>query len=233
MGAETAVVMYADTNAVDVLRAAPVLDRAATLALAHRLFPGYQVEEIGDALLAEATNPAEDVVYLGCFPGLDVVCGWQMVSEKPSDAAERVLAGSPRRAVYLHAMHHVVDWCAFGYWVEGSLVRSLSVSPGSGVVEDHGERLTFEEPFWLGEREGCPGDERRHPLPFHPVALGAAALYDFFGFRLDGEESIDDVDPEIVPLVGYRLTPTEADVSAPATAPVSAPITAGAEASAR
>ena len=206
----TAVVMYADTNPIDVLRAAPVLDRSATLVLVSQLFPGDEVAEIGDALLADAINPAEGVVYIGCFPGLDIVCGWQLVTERPSEATERIVTGPDRRTAYLHAMHTVVDWCTFAIWTEGALVRGLSVSAGSGIVEDVGDRLAFEEPYWAGEREECPDDEGAHPLAFHPVALGRAALHALFGFRIEGHEEIDDVDPEIVPLVGYRVTPAVA-----------------------
>jgi hypothetical protein len=201
----TAVVMYADTNPIDVLRAAPVLDRSATVALVERLFPGEAVTEVGDALLADAINPAEGVVYVGCFPGLDIVCGWQLVRERPSESTERIVAGPTRRMAYLHAMHTGVDWCTFAIWTDGALVRGLSVSAGSGIVEDLGDRLTFEEPYWAGEREDCPDDEGAHPLAYHPVALGREALHALFGFRIEGHEEIDDVDPEIVPLVGYRM----------------------------
>jgi len=190
-----------------VLRAAPILDRSATLALVHRLFSASDVVEIGDALLSDAVNPAEDVVYVGCFPGLDVICGWQLVTDRPSTATERILAGAARPTAYLHAMHTVVDWCAFGLWTDGTLGRAVSVSSGAGVVEDIGERLSFEEPYWAGARTDGRDDAGTHPLPFRPVELATAALHAFFGFRLDGGEGIDDVDPEIIPVVGYRVTP--------------------------
>src|SRR5687768_3814123 len=105
VGATTAVVMYADTNPVDVLRACPPLDRAATRALVDRLFPGGAVDEVGDALLVDAVNPPADVVYVGCFAGLDILCGWQLVGDHPSDLSDRLLGGTDRPHVYLHAMH--------------------------------------------------------------------------------------------------------------------------------
>ena len=37
-------------------------------------------------------------------------------------------------------MHSVVDWFAYARWVNGTLVRSLSLSPDSGVF-----RLVHEE----------------------------------------------------------------------------------------
>ncbi|MFD4655933.1 DUF6928 family protein [Kitasatospora sp. NPDC058444] len=52
----------------------------------------------------------------------------------------------------LHAMHSVVDWLAFGVWEDGRLVRSLSLSPDSGIIEDIGEPLSFEVPSWARER---------------------------------------------------------------------------------
>lgn len=182
---------YTDTTVLDVLRAAPVLDREATRALVARLFPDREIEPAGDELLHHARNPAEDVAYVGCFPGLDLVCSWQLVAERPSDAERRILAGPPRRSVLLHAMHGAVEWCAFGLWVDGRLVRGVSTSPG-GVAEDVGERLPFEASARDGDGTG-------------PCDWGEQALQKYFGFRCDAESGVDDVDPEVVPLVGYRI----------------------------
>jgi hypothetical protein len=196
VGAETAIVAYTDSIATDVLRAAPVLDRDATRALVDRLFPDLEIEPIGDELLCHALNPAEDVAYAGSFPGLDLVCSWQLVADRPSRAAGRVLAGPARRSVVLHAMHGSVDWCSFGVWLDGRLVRSLSASPRSGIVEDAGDRLPFEAEYW--RPEGAP-------LPVRPMALGERALYELLGLRCDCEADLDDVDPEIVPMLAYRV----------------------------
>jgi hypothetical protein len=49
--------------------------------------------------------------------------------------------------VYLRAMHSVVDWFAYAQSINGKFARSLSLSPDSGVLEDIGQRLPFEEPF--------------------------------------------------------------------------------------
>ena len=50
-------------------------------------------------------------------------------------------------------MHSVVDWLAFAKWKNGELVRSLSLSPDSGILEDIGLRLPFEEPFWSSKHQ--------------------------------------------------------------------------------
>ena len=43
MSANSALIVYADSNPKDVLRAYPVLDKPATRDLAERLFPGARV----------------------------------------------------------------------------------------------------------------------------------------------------------------------------------------------
>lgn len=196
MSGTTAFVVYADTNAVDVLRACPPLDRVATRALVDRLFPDRRAEEVGDELLHVAVNPPADIAYIGCYPGLDLVCTWQLVGDRPSQLTDRLVPGTERRNVYLHSMHPEVEWCAYAVWIDGELIRAMSACVEPGVIEDIGEQLPFEQPYWDGERG--------------PLELGEAALRAFVGFNLVGEDSIDDVDPEIIPLVGYRLSEPDA-----------------------
>ncbi|MFJ9730973.1 DUF6928 family protein [Streptomyces sp. NPDC101171] len=53
---------------------------------------------------------------------------------RPSELPEHLVAASAGRRLVLHAMHSVVDWLAFAVWEDGRLVRSLSLSPDSGVI---------------------------------------------------------------------------------------------------
>ncbi len=80
-------------------------------------------------------------------------------------------------------MHSVVDWFAFARRNSGQLVRSLSLSPDSGIMEDIGQRFSFEEPFWSGQPDDSEDD---YPFPFHPLELGEAALKEWFGYQLEG-----------------------------------------------
>jgi hypothetical protein len=100
--------------------------------------------------------------------------------------------------VRLHAMHAVVDWIAFAQWTNGKLLSSLSLSPNSGILEDIGKRLAFEQPFWSGEHPAVDEEEEEedgaYPFPFHPLELGEAALEELFGY----------LKPELVPLVRYK-----------------------------
>ncbi|WP_433609455.1 DUF6928 family protein [Dactylosporangium sp. CA-139114] len=181
-------VAFADGNPIDVLRSCPVLDKPATRALVERLFPGATIEEIGDELLVDALNPPADVVCVGCFSGLDLVCSWGLTPRRPSELDPVVLAASERRNVYLHAAHSDAGWCSYGVWRDGSRVRALSVCADPAVAEDEGERLGFEQ----------PGTD--------PCELSCASMQGLFGFACDDHERMDDVDPELIPVVAYRVS---------------------------
>ncbi len=106
--------------------------------------------------------------------------------------------------VYLHAMHSVLDWFAYAHWINGQLVRSLSLSPDSGILEDIGQQLPFEEPFWSGKNPASDDEEDAYIFPFHPLELGEAALKEFFGYQLEGFIDPALLQPESIPLVKYK-----------------------------
>jgi hypothetical protein len=102
-------------------------------------------------------------------------------------------------------MHSVVDWFAYAQWIDGKLVRSLSLSPDSGVLENTGPKMLFEEPYWAGEHPvEVDEGEAPYPLPFHPLELGEAALESLFGYHLEGFMDEALLKPETIPLVRYR-----------------------------
>jgi hypothetical protein len=183
-------VAFSDGNPIDVLRSYPVLNKPATRALVERLFPGAGIEEIGDELLVDALDPPADVVCVGCFPGLDLVCGWGLTPRRPSELDPVVLAANDRRNVYLHAAHSDAGWCSYGIWRDGTRVRALSLCADPDVLEDEGERLPFEQP----DADADPGE------------LSCASMQALFGFACDDHERLDDVDPELIPVVAYRVT---------------------------
>lgn len=134
-----------------------------------------------------------------------VVAAKEFGGDYPSKLPPHFLGAYSAKNVYLHAMHSVVDWFAFAHWAHGSLVRSLSVSPDSGILEDIGTHLPFEEPFWSGERPAVDPEEEPdgYPLPFHPLELGEQALLSLFGYQLEGAAT-GLFDPENVPLMRFR-----------------------------
>jgi hypothetical protein len=211
MGAKDWMVFYAERDVPSVLRERPTLDREATERLAARLFPGHTVTALDDVSLLDG-NPPDDEVYAAVWPGAMVVCSGELGIDRPSTLDRRFIEAGAGRTIYLHAMHSVVDWFAFAVWQsDGQLRRALSLSPDSGIVENIGDPLPFEEPFWAGDRPAVDpeddDDEDPYPLAFHPLELGEEALGALFGFVYEGPASVDTIDPEDITLAAFALKP--------------------------
>ena len=199
MGAKTWMLVYSTSDVAKVLRDNPQLDRGGTLRLATTLFPRDQLEPIGEGDLSY-TCPPNNELHIGCFPTLSILAAREFGIDYPSKLPASFISYLTSGTIYLHAMHSVVDWFAFAKWSNGELTRSLSVSPDNGVLEDIGERLPFEGPYWSGLHPVGDG----YPLPFHPLELGEAALKDFFGYQLEGTLDPELLQPETIPLIKYK-----------------------------
>src|SRR5688572_19395604 len=98
-----------------------------------------------------------------------------------------------------------VDWLAFAVWEDSQLVRSMSLSPDNGIMENIGEPYSFELlPYWAGEHpvertHGWP-DQEPYALPFHPLDMGEDALRAFFGFIIERMPDPEDIDADAVEL---------------------------------
>ncbi|MFJ9460587.1 DUF6928 family protein [Kitasatospora sp. NPDC101447] len=85
------------------------------------------------------------------------------IATTPRECRGNPTNASAGRRLVVHWMHSVVDFLAFAVWEDGQLVRSLSVSPGSGVMENMGEPLPFVRPSGLASIRwswcvgGCAG----------------------------------------------------------------------------
>ncbi len=204
MGAKTAMLVASDGAAAAALQDTAGGDPARAAALIRRLLPGYDIGPDGEEPweLADAVYPTDGTTCVLSVPGLDVVCDRRLALGHPSQMPEHIVAASAGRRLYLHAMHSVVDWLAFAVWEDGRLVRSLSLAPDDGILEDIGDRLPFELPYWAGAYPVAPDpsheDEEPYPLPFHPLDLGERAMLEFFGFGVEGcmaedapEETVD------------------------------------------
>lgn len=203
MGAKTWMLVLAEANAREALAAKPTLDREATSKLATALFPGEKLEPIGDGDLSD-TCPPDSELYIGCFPGISIVAAKEFCIDYPSTLPQSFIAAGGNGVVTLHAMHSVVDWFAYAMWANGKLMRSLSLSPDSGIMEDLGARLPFEEPYWSGERPAVDSDEDAYPFSFHPLELGEETLKDRFGYQLEGFIDPSLLEPESIPLIRYK-----------------------------
>ncbi len=203
MGAKTWMLVYASTEVSKALRGGPKLNHDASLQLATSLFPKDKLEPIGEGDLSY-TCPPDDELHIGCFSGVSILAAKEFGIDYPSKLPASFISAGNDRTVYLHAMHSVVDWFAFAQWINGKLVRSLSLSPDSGILENVGQRLPFEDPFWSSQRPATSDDEDSYPLPFHPLELGEAALKEFFGYQLEGLIDPGLLQPESIPLMKFK-----------------------------
>ncbi|MEO3787215.1 hypothetical protein ABGB12_28145 [Actinocorallia sp. B10E7] len=218
MGAKTGLIAYSDVDLVERLRAAPSADPVKTEDLVELVHPGWPRSPAEGSTLFEGTYPPEDIVYAGSFSGVDVVCSRHLMLDRPSELPAPIVEASKGRRLVLHAMHSVVDWLAFAVWEDGLLIRSLSLSPDSGIMENIGEPFPFELPYWAGEHpveplEGWPA-QGPYPLPFHPLELGEDALEAFFGFVIEGMPDPDELDAEAVELIGFQVSDPDVEAVA-------------------
>ncbi|MGI5149722.1 DUF6928 family protein [Plantactinospora sp. CA-294935] len=210
MGAKTALFAFTDGDLLPALLGATVCDPAEAEEVVRRVHPGHEVTRIGDGTLFDRPYPPDDITYATVLAGAELLCDRRLVRDRPSELPEHLRAAGAGRRIVMHGMHSVVDWLCFAVWEDGRLVRSLSLSPDSGIEENIGEPYDFERPFWAGEHpvEPMPGwpDQGPYPLPFHPLELGEVALRALFGFVVEGRPDPDDIAAEAVSLHGFRVT---------------------------
>ncbi|GAA0904335.1 DUF6928 family protein [Virgisporangium aurantiacum] len=210
MGAKTALLAFTDGDLCPALLGATRCDQAEAEELVREVHPGYDVTPIGDGTLLHNTDPPDDITYATVLAGAELLCDGRLVLDRPSHLPEHLRTAGAGRRIIMHGMHSVADWLCFAVWEDGTLVRSLSLSPDSGIIENIGEPFVFERPYWAGEHpvepeHGWP-DEEPYPLPFHPLELGEDALRGLFGFIIEGHPRPDDVDAEATHVHGFRVT---------------------------
>lgn len=210
MGAKTGLLVYADGDVPDLLRQVGTADLSQTSGMMRRLYPGWDIEPCEGTELGDGVYPPKGTAYAASWPGVDVVGDQRVMIDFPSHLPEHLIAASAGRRLVLHAMHSVVDWLAFAVWEDGRLLRSLSLSPGSGIIENIGEPLPFEMPYWAGDRPADvipwpDQDDEPYALPFHPLELGEEALRALCGFVQEGRPEPDDIDAGSIALHGFRV----------------------------
>ncbi|MFF5344416.1 DUF6928 family protein [Streptomyces althioticus] len=210
MGSKTGLLVYADGDVPTALRRVGAADLDRTVGMLRRLHPGRRIEKCEGSTLWGGLYPPDGTTYAAGWPGVDVVADRTVMIDAPSELPEHLVAASAGRRLVLHAMHSVVDWLAFAVWDDGRLVRSLSLSPDSGIIENIGEPLPFELPYWAGDRPADvipwpDEDEETYPLPFHPLELGEDALRALCGFVQEGCPEPDDVDADTICLHGFQM----------------------------
>ncbi|MCB2134454.1 MAG: hypothetical protein KDE08_00680 [Rhodobacteraceae bacterium] len=212
MGAKAWFVAYYNCDPKEILRDGPKLDRAASLALAKRLLPGIDWPEGGEGSL-DFLNPNEGEVFVGDYGDLKIVAHLELGADRLSEIDPRWHNATFGSTVYVHAMHSMVDFFAFAVWKDGTLVRSLSVSPDSGVMEDIGAKLPFEMPYWEGQHsvETEEGEEP-YPLPFDPLELAEQSLLAHLGFQFEGNPDEWACDPMNISILHLGVEPARREI---------------------
>jgi hypothetical protein len=210
MGAKTALLAFSDGDIRPALLGATRPELATVEALVRQVHPGYAVEYANEGTLLGDVYPPDDITYATELPGAELFCDRRLMPGRGSQLPDHVRKAGAGRRIIIHGMHSVVDALSFAVWEDGELVRSLSLSPDSGIQENIGQPYDFELPYWAGEHpvEPIPGwpDQGPYPLPFHPLELGEEALRELFGFVIEGRHDPADIDAEDVPLYGFRVT---------------------------
>ena len=137
MGAKTWMLVYSSGSVSSTFKDGASLEKSKTISLLEKLYPAEDLVQIENGDLSY-TNPPDDIIFAGCFGDVSVIAAKEFAGDYPSKIESRFIDSSLGENIYLHAMHSVVDWFAFAKWLNGNLVRSLSLSPDIGIIEDIG-----------------------------------------------------------------------------------------------
>ncbi|NLE78132.1 MAG: hypothetical protein GX610_00845 [Rhodococcus sp.] len=182
-------------------------DGDAALAVAQRLHPNMDLAPTGVVPLSQAAGVTDDVLYVGAFPGLVVVCHKDLTPTTPTTTPWRSAIDSA--TTYLVASRPEDAWGAFAVWEGDTLRRSFSAAPAT-ILEDSGIPLVWERPYWAGEfpLQHPPGAlPDPQSLPFHPQQFAEAANREWLGFRYTGARSEGELNPTSIGLLGFTVHP--------------------------
>ncbi|WP_026343784.1 DUF6928 family protein [Nocardia sp. BMG111209] len=198
-----------DPDPVAVLRRRPEPDPEAALALAKQLHPDCDVIPAASGSLAAWAGPDPGSIYIGCFPGLTVVCTAAAAVTKPTRLPELLIRPLASEHTYLVSYDVPRAWGAFAHWERGEFRRSFSATRVT-ILEDEGLPLVWERPYWAGEHPVPlrPG-ERPDPqiLPFDPPDFAGEANAEWLGFHYRAADSDGAVHPGDIPVSGFTLFP--------------------------
>lgn len=205
MGAKTWMIVYSNGDVPSIWGREPKVNHARNPAILSKLFPGKKYNEIENETLA-STCPNTGYVQIADLDKILVVATDIVAIDHPSKIPPNVLRFENYKYTYIFAMHSAVDWFSFAIWENGNLIRSLSLSPDSGIIEDIGAHLSFEEDYWNNKHPAVdPEDEEDdYPLAFHPLEFGENTLLNLMGFQYEGVVSSNKVDPENITMHCFR-----------------------------
>lgn len=192
-----------------VLRANPDPDPEAALALAKQLHEDREVVPIMVGTLGGCAGPDTEEVYIGCYPGVTVVCSAQASLARPTALPELLVRPLASEHTYLVSFDATHSWGAFAHWERGEFRRSFS-STRVNILEDEGLPLVWERPYWAGEhpvhwQAGQLPDPQS--LPFDPPDFADAANNEWLGFHYRAPAAERALVPRDIAVCGFTLYP--------------------------
>ncbi|WP_278264657.1 hypothetical protein [Nocardia sp. AG03] len=200
---------YIDTaDPLAVLKEGPDPDPEAAAALAGQLYAEHDVRPIMIGTLEGCAAPDRDEVYIGCYPGLTVVCTAEAALVEPTKLPDLLVRPLASEHTFLVSFDSSVHWGAFAHWERGEFRRSFS-STRVDILENEGLPMVWERPYWAGEHP-VPWRGPDHPepqsLPFDPPEFADAANDEWLGFRYLGTGE-EELTPGSVAVCGFTLYP--------------------------
>ncbi|WP_245649710.1 DUF6928 family protein [Nocardia shimofusensis] len=196
-------------------------DPGAAQALAKQLFEDYEIVPKMVGTLAGCAGPDDDEIYIGCYPGLTVVCSRQVRLPDPTTLPELLIRPLASEHTYLVSFDASMGWGSFAHWERGEFRRGFS-SSRMKILADAGLPLVWERPFWAGERPVLwRADELPDPqcLPFDPPDFADEANSEWLGFQYRAPLVADALLPRDIAVCGFTLSPKDPPVESPEPAP--------------
>ncbi|RJO78804.1 hypothetical protein D5S18_04570 [Nocardia panacis] len=201
---------YVDaSDPLAVLRTHRDPDADAALALARQLYPDRDVVPIMIGTLGGCAGPDLEEVYIGCFPGVTVLCAAEAALIRPTALPELLIRPLASEQTYLISFDAAHGWGAFAHWERGEFRRSFS-STRVNILEDEGLPDVWERPYWAGEhpvrwRAGQLPDPQS--LPFDPPDFADAANNEWLGFHYRAPAPEGALGPGDISVCGFTLYP--------------------------
>ncbi|MFI9506109.1 DUF6928 family protein [Nocardia sp. NPDC052566] len=201
---------YVDaTDPLAILRANHDPDPDAALALARQLHADRDVVPIMVGTLGGCAGPETDEVYIGCYPGVTVVCSAEASLIRPTELPELLVRPLASEHTYLVSFDAALGWGAFAHWERGEFRRAFS-SSRVNILEDEGLPLVWERPYWAGDHPvHWQAGELPDPqsLPFDPPDFADAANNEWLGFHYRAPAADGALIPRDISVCGFTLYP--------------------------
>ena len=206
MGSKCNLIVLADGIPKATIASDAAPDPIRTVSALREFFPGVDFQPTGDTELDDVW-PSRGELHACVIDDVFMIADQDIEWFEPTDEISKRLH-APR--AYLFGMHSVSDWGGFVMLEDGRVRRYVNLTCDDGVIDDVGEPLEFEVPYWSGEHddleeEGYDDHEQDGyddaTLRFHPIDFVNAGLRHLVGVQTEGLVG----DPQLLDLKQARF----------------------------